>query len=279
LDIIINEVTTKDLLTKSDLPVSDYVINPYIGCPHACKYCYASFMKRFTGHTEQWGSFIDIKRCDKPASVKRLYHKSVFLSSVTDCYNKFEKEYKLTRQILEQLKEADCSVTISTKSDLVLRDIDILKQLKDLTVAISINTLDEDFQKDMDCASSIPERINALKELHLQGIHTILFMSPIFPFVTDFKKIIEATKEHVCEYWFENLNLRGGYKHDILLYISEHYPQYLADYQKIYNSKDLGYWRQLSDDIDQYCLDNNIRYKNYFYHSLLVEQKKKNKKN
>ena len=275
MKIIEREIMTKDLLTKSNLPASDYVINPYIGCPHACKYCYARFMKRFTGHTEAWGSFINIKCCDKPINIKKLYHKSVFISSVTDCYNPFEEKYQATRQILEQLKAADCFVTISTKSNLILRDIDLLKQFQNLTVAVSINTLDENFQKDMDCASSIRERIETLKTLHSQGIHTVLFMSPIFPFITDFKEIIEASKAYVCEYWFENLNLRGEYKQDILLYISEHYPQYLSDYKKIYNEKNLEYWEQLAGDIDQYCKNNHIKYTNYFYHSLLVAQKKR----
>ena len=93
MNIAEKEIDSKDLITKSNLPASDYVINPYVGCPHACKYCYARFMKRFTGHTEEWGDFIDIKRCAKPINVKKLYHKSVFLSSVTACYNPFEAKY------------------------------------------------------------------------------------------------------------------------------------------------------------------------------------------
>lgn len=68
----------KDYLTKSNLPASDYVINPYIGCSHACKYCYACFMKRFTGHTEEWGSFIDVKLCDKPINLKKYKTKLFF---------------------------------------------------------------------------------------------------------------------------------------------------------------------------------------------------------
>ena len=60
MNIIEKEIQVKDYLTKSNLPASDYVINPYVGCPHGCKYCYASFMKRFTGHKEEWGTFIDI---------------------------------------------------------------------------------------------------------------------------------------------------------------------------------------------------------------------------
>lgn len=273
MKIIEKEIIAKDLITKSNLPASDYVINPYVGCPHACKYCYARFMKRFTGHTEKWGTFIDIKRCEKPINVKKLYQKSVFISSVTDCYNPFEAKYERTRAVLRQLKHVDCSITISTKSDLILRDIALLKELDNLTVAISINTLDNDFQRDMDNAASIMQRINALKELRKQGIYTVLFMSPIFPYITDFKKIVEATTDFVCEYWFENLNLRGTYKKEILQYISEKYPQYLNGYREIYNKKNMEYWKRLSADIDCYCAQKNIRYTNYFYHSLLVAEK------
>ncbi len=275
MNIAEKEIDTKDLITKSNLPASEYVINPYVGCPHACKYCYARFMKRFTGHTEEWGDFIDIKRCAKPINVKKLYHKSVFLSSVTDCYNPFEAKYQITRDVLKQLTQADCQITISTKSDLILRDIDILKELKNLIVAVSVNTLDNGFQSDMDHAGSITQRIAALKELRKQGIYTVLFLSPIFPYITDFKEILEATAEFVCEYWFENLNLRGNYKQEILQYIAEKYPQYLNDYKEIYNNKSMEYWKQLSADIDSYCSQKEIRYTNYFYHSLLVAEKKK----
>lgn len=275
MNIAEKEIDTKDLITKSNLPASDYVINPYVGCPHACKYCYARFMKRFTGHTEEWGDFIDIKRCAKPINVKKLYHKSVFLSSVTDCYNPFEAKYQITRDVLKQLTQADCQITISTKSDLILRDIDVLKELKNLIVAVSVNTLDNGFQSDMDHAGSITRRIAALQELRKQGIYTVLFLSPIFPYITDFKEILEATAEFVCEYWFENLNLRGNYKQEILQYIAEKYPQYLNDYKEIYNNKNMEYWKQLSADIDSYCSQKEIRYTNYFYHSLLVAEKKK----
>ena len=58
--IIVTEKTVENYLTKSK--IGQFAINPYVGCPHACKYCYASFMKRFTGHSELWGDFIDIKR-------------------------------------------------------------------------------------------------------------------------------------------------------------------------------------------------------------------------
>ena len=266
-------INVNDYLTKSNLPACDYVINPYIGCPHACKYCYACFMKRFTGHNEEWGQFIDIKLCDKPINLKKIYHKSVFLSSVTDCYNPFEEKYQITRKILEQLLNAECSLGISTKSSLILRDIDLLKQFKDLKVSMSTNTINENFKNDMDNASSISDRFKTLKELHEQGIYTVLFMSPMFPMLTDYKKIIEETKEYINEYWFENLNLRGSYKAKILNYIKNSYPEYYDLYEKIYIDDDKTYWINLAAEINQYCHENKINFTNYFNHDELVKAK------
>jgi DNA repair photolyase len=265
-NIKVKEVSVNDYLTESKLPSADYVINPYIGCTHGCKYCYASFMKRFTGHDEDWGTFVDVKMCNKPIDKLKLKGKIVFLSSVTDCYNQMEEKYKLTRKILEQLKDAECIINISTKSKLIIRDLDILKQFKHLTVSISINTLNEKFKDDMDNASSISDRLKTLKQLHDNGIYTVLFMSPIFPYITEWEKIIDNTKEYVDEYWFENLNLRGDYKKKILEYIKNNFSTYYNDYIRIYINNDKRYWADLSKDIDNYCENNNIKYVNYFYH-------------
>ena len=275
----IKEIVVNDYLTKSNLPSSDYVINPYVGCSHGCRYCYASFMRRFTGHKENWGDFIDIKKCNKKINLKKISEKKVFLSSVTDCYNELEKKYLITRKILKELVDSDCYLSISTKSSLILRDIDLLKQMKNLTVSISINTLNEKFKNDMDNASTIKERLNTLKELHKNGIYTVLFMSPIFPYITEWEKIIEESKEYVDEYWFENLNLRGSYKKDILDYIKDNYKEIYPKYIEIYDQKNNNYWETLADEINSYCEANNIKYVNYFYHKKLVEKKKESVKN
>lgn len=276
--MIKKEIQVNDYVTKSNLPASDYVINPYVGCPHGCKYCYASFMKRFTGHEEEWGTFIDIKRCDKPINKKKLMGKRVFLSSVTDCYNKYEEEYELTRNILKELVDVDCELTISTKSKLILRDIDLLKQMKNLTVSMSVNTLDEEFKNDMDKASMIKDRLDTLKNLHNEGIRVVLFMSPIFPFITDYKKIIKVSKEYIDEYWFENLNLRGTYKRDILNYIEDKYPQYIKVYEDIYIKGNNAYWENLAKEINKFCEVEEVNYINYFYHDKLVAEKKEKMK-
>lgn len=271
----INTIKTKDYVTKSNLPFCDYVINPYVGCTHACKYCYASFMKRFTGHTEEWGKFIDIKLCDKSINKRRLTGKSVFLSSVTDPYNPLENKYEITRKIIEQLVDIDCILYISTKSSLIIRDMDLLKKCNNATVAISLNTIDEKFRKDMDNAASVNQRLDTLKHLHNNGIYTVLFISPWFPELTDFKALIQTTRGWVNEYWFENLNLRADYKNRVLNYISNHHPKLIELYDDIYLYGNKEYWNQKEKEFIEYCYMNKIRFINAFNHSKLVASKNK----
>ena len=260
----VKEIKVSNYLSKSNLPGFDFVINPYIGCSHACLYCYASFMKRITNHSENLGSFIDIKLTDKELDLKKIQNKNIFMSSVTDCYLPLEKDYLITRNILEELERVSCNLTISTKSSLILRDLDILKRFKNLTICISINTVDERFKNDMDKASSIKERINTLKVLHENNIHTVAFVSPIFPYITNIEDIVKATKYYVDEYWFENLKLRGEYKKDILNYIKNNYKELYSKYVDIYFNLNMTYWKDLRIDIKNICNKYNLKYKIFF---------------
>lgn len=92
--MIVKEVKVKGILTKSNLPVSDYSVNPYVGCTHACKYCYASFMKRFTDHSEDWGTFVDVKYWETIKNPKKYSGKELFIGSVTDPYMPLEKSIR-----------------------------------------------------------------------------------------------------------------------------------------------------------------------------------------
>ena len=80
--ILIQDVETKNIMTKSTLPVGGYSVNPYVGCTHGCKYCYASFMKRFTGHTEPWGTFLDVKHWPEIKNPKKYTGQRIVIGSV-----------------------------------------------------------------------------------------------------------------------------------------------------------------------------------------------------
>ena len=288
----IREIEVRSIMTQSTLPVGGYSVNPYVGCTHACRYCYASFMKRFTKHPEPWGSFLDVKTWDPIKNPGKYNGSRIVIGSVTDGYNPQEATFLRTRRILEELRGCTAEIMVCTKSDLVLRDLDLLKQFPKNTVSWSINTLDEEFRADMDHAATIARRIEAMKQTYAAGIRTVCFISPIFPGITDVKAIIEQVKDFADLIWLENLNLRGQFKGSIMSYIREKNPHLLPLYEEIYNRKRTDYWKGLEVDIAQYARQHDYPYRindlpygrsqqgkpvivNYFYHEKIRLDKNK----
>ena len=290
--MVIKEIQVKNILSKSNLPIAGYSINPYIGCSHACKYCYAAFMKRFTKHDEPWGSFVDVKYWEPIKNPQKYAGKTMIIGSVTDGYLPQEAIYKRTRAFLQEMQGSNINLIITTKSDLVVRDLDLIKTYPNPLIAWSIDSLDENFKKEMDHAPSIQRRIEALKTCHKAGIRTSCFISPIFPGITDVEGIIDKIAPY-CQYiWLENLNLRGGFKKDILDYIKNNYPKLEELYQEIYNKNNLTYWEKLSQEIEEYTKQKGYSYVidkepfldkiyglpiiiNYFYHTQIKQSAKK----
>ena len=262
-NIKVDHVATKSVMTKSNTPLGGYSVNPYVGCPHACKYCYASFMKRFTGHTEDWGTFMDVKDWPVITNPKKYAGQKVIIGTVTDGYNPLEERYRKTRQLLTELKDSGADILICTKSDLVLRDMDLLMEINRknrLTVSWSVNTLDEEFKNDMDAAVSIERRLAAMKQVYDAGIRTVCFISPVFPGLTDIEAIFHRAKDQCDLIWLENLNLRGGFKADIMKYIAEKHPELFPLYEMIYNKKDRSYFRMLEQKAEEMARGNNCRF-------------------
>ena len=260
MEPVLRQIEVKNILTKSNLPVADYSVNPYTGCAHACRYCYASFMKRFSNHPEPWGGFVDVKLWPGIRHKERYAGAELFIGSVTDPYQPAEEVFGRTRALLEQLQGSGCRISIATKSDLVLRDIDLIRTFPDARVSFSINTLDEDFRADMDDARPIGCRIEAMRRLHEEGIRTTCFISPIFPLITDCRAIIDACRDKCNLVWLENLNLRGDYKHVILEYIRNHHPELSALYDDIYRRGRRDYWFSLDQEMRAYCRQEGLEY-------------------
>ena len=273
--MVIKEVAVNSYMTSSKLPDADFVINPYVGCPHKCIYCYAEFMKRFTGHGgEEWGDFVDVKICDKPINLASIPSTStVLIGSVTDAYNALDRKYGITRKIVEQLISCEARVEVLTKSDLVTRDIDYFRQIKKCYIGVSMNTMNDEFRKRIEPhASSIKKRIEALKKLHREGIHTYLFMSPIFPKLSECTDIIDAVSPFVDYVCFENLNLHGAYLPRVMTFIQENYPEYEELFKTIYWNKNMSYWEELKKELEDYCSKKEIEHRFYFYHDQMKKK-------
>lgn len=249
-------------------------------------------MKRFTNHPEPWGEFVDVKYWPEIKKPEKYAGKEAFFCSVTDPYQPLEKKYGRTRALLEQLQVSGIHISISTKSDLILRDLDLIKTFPSAHVAWSINTLDESFRKEMDRAVSIERRLEAMKQFYEAGIQSTCFISPIFPGITDVIGIIERVKHQCNLVWLENLNLRGDYKGRILDWIHKHHPELDELYHEIYTKGSREYWISLDEEIREYTKKEGMLYIrdddqhrspfgeppvvcNYFYHEEVRKSAKK----
>lgn len=197
--LIIQEIQVKTILSASK--IYPYVINPYVGCQHACSYCYARFMKRFTGHKEPWGEFVDVKVNAAEllrAEVKKKKVGQVWISGVCDPYQPLEAQYRLTRQCLEILAQANWPAVIQTRSPLVLRDLDILKAAPNFEVGFSVTTADDDIQRLFEPhAPAISDRLKALAELHRAGIRTFAMIAPLLPGAAGLGEALGGKVDHV----------------------------------------------------------------------------------
>jgi len=226
--MIKRDILVKTVLTKTGIEGYDYCINPYVGCAHGCSYCYATFMKRFTGHLESWGEFVDVK-VNAPEVLRRQLRRarkgSVLIGTVTDPYQPVEKQYRLTRGCLEGLLERQFPVNILTRSSLCVRDVDLFKKFEDISVGLSVTTDSEKIKKVFEPNSPpIQARIQALRTLHEAGVRTYAFIGPMLPLNP--KKICEMLAGIVDEVLVDRLNYSNKVKG---LYRKAGFSEYLND--------------------------------------------------
>ena len=188
----IQEIQAKSIIGSTQVPSADYVINPYTGCQFACMYCFASFMGRFVGETNQnWGNYVYVKTnavelMEKDISrlLKKDPHPRIAISTVTDPYQGVEKKYRLTRGILKIFAEKNYQgrVSILTKSPMVLDDVETLKQIRHSEVGISITTSDDKLSRFLEVRAPLASaRIRTLRKLNEAGILTYAFVGPFLP--------------------------------------------------------------------------------------------------
>ncbi len=223
MGVKIVRIRAKRAFTLTKIPGAAYVMNQYVGCQHACKYCYAKFMCKWYNYG-RWGTWIVVKENLPELVKKESVEGKVYMSSVSDPYQPVEKELELTRNVLESM-DKNIKLGILTKSDLVLRDIDVFKEFKDVEVGLTVNGFDGSVKREVEPFSSSNERrIEALKVLHENGIKNYAFISPIIPGLIDIEQLIRETKYFVDFYWFEFLNLKASGK-EFVEWLKQNHPE------------------------------------------------------
>lgn len=261
----VKKVECKSALSKSKLKDSDYSINPYRGCSHGCVYCYAPYI---THEQREWGKFLDVKANAADVlepELRAAGSGNILLSSVTDPYQDAEKDYKVTRRILEKLTEK-FKTAIQTKSTLVMRDIDLIKRNK-IEVGMTITTLDEGHAAKFEPGASRPnERLDVLNYMKASGVKTFIFFGPFLPFISDIDlektvkrfALARADMVHV-----DKLNIKGEeHWKKLKAFLDENYPGMAERWQEALSSGEYyaNIKQALTDLFKKYDLKFDIRF-------------------
>lgn len=197
----------KSIITRNESPDIgfDRSINAYRGCEHGCSYCFARPTHAYLGHSAglefERDIYVKTNAVDllrRELADKRYKPKPIAMGTNTDPYQPAERQHKLTRGILELLLETKHPVTITTKSALVCRDLDILKPLAEqnlVRVALSITSMDHILSRKMEPRASTPEkRLEAVRLLSEAGIPTTVMAAPMIPAINDMEleRILDA---------------------------------------------------------------------------------------
>jgi DNA repair photolyase len=253
--LILREIECKSVLTDTGLP-ADYAINCYVGCEHACAYCYARYMKRFTGHREPWGTFVDA-RVNAPEvlarEVRRKPPGSVILSSVCDGWQPLEAKYRLSGQCVEILARQGWHVSILTKSALVRRDLHLLEG-RPADIGFTLTAFDERLRRAIEPgASPTAERLAALRDAASRGIKVWVFLGPFLPLLTDTEENLDALFAAVARLplthiYHDRVNFRSGVASSLKAMVATHFPELVEEYTWLGadSDEDRAYADQLS---------------------------------
>jgi len=261
----VGERRCRTIMGRSGIGSVDYAINPYLGCEHGCVYCYARFMSRMGHAGEEWGSFVDAKinalerlRAEAPRRRRGV----VLLSSVTDPYQPLEQKFRLTRGSLQVLLEYQFPVVVQTKSDLVLRDLDLLRRFDDCEVGFTITAIDDEVRRAFEPrASPVHARLAALREISEAGVPTYVFLGPLLPYLSEegLGELLDELAEFVGRVIVDRLNIKCGNMPPIRRALSRYYPDLLPMFESAL-SPDSQYYSVLKRRVADMCRDRGIPY-------------------
>ena len=235
----------------------EWTINPYRGCEFACKYCYARYtheymeldggefekkiyVKKDAGPLLAWDVARKYSYASEASGGTRAEH--IAIGTATDPYQPAEREYGVTRACLEELaKKEGLSVSIITKSDQIVRDIDVLQRIaarSDLTIDITITTLRTRLARMLEPRAPRPDlRLAAVKQLTEAGLAVGVSASPLVPGITDREGDLEAVaaagKEAGAQWFFSGvLFLMPSSAKQFLPFVREKFPRLAKQYDK-----------------------------------------------
>ncbi len=237
---VVREIEAKSILNPSK--IHDYCVNPYTGCEVGCVYCYAAlFMRRYSGHEEPWGEFVDVKVNAVEALARQLRRAEpgeVFVSSACDGWQPIEAECRLTRRCCELLVQRGFRVNVLSKSALVLRDLELFSPAN-ATIGTTVTTLDERLRSLWEPGGSpVEQRFSILQQARQAGLKTSIMFGPLLPLLSDSQASLDALLERaaqlgVSRIWVDALNPRPRVWPAVAELLGREFPDLRERYRKL----------------------------------------------
>lgn len=198
----------RPLLTPCALEDYEFQLDPYMGCDHQCSYCYA-LVRGDGGWRERVAWYEDLGTRLR-AELSGLEPQAIYVGWNSDPYQPLEAKLGLTRQALCLMGSRGFSATILTKSDLVVRDVDVLASMRDAYVGTSVAFADEGTRGRFEPrAPETARRVGALQELGASGIRTYALICPVIPFLTHTESLVRMVAPYADGVWVYRLSVRS----------------------------------------------------------------------
>jgi len=247
------EMQVKSVLNRVAGMPFRWSINPYRGCSHGCVFCYARRTHWFLDEdgVNEWDTKVFVKvnapdvlrlELSRPSWKREM----VALGTATDPYQAIEGRYRITRSILEALRDFHTPVCIITRCPMIVRDVDILQDLArraGVTVCVSVATTDNRLARQIEPTVAPPvQRLRTVERLAAAGIRTGVMLAPILPGLTDQPKhieaVIRAARYHGAHFIGHNVLHLGDVTKDVFnQFLRDQYPDLLRVYKALYGKK------------------------------------------
>jgi len=257
---MLKETTAKTILHYHKQQfATNWDANIYRGCGHNCRYCFAQYSHNYLENTDFFND-IYVKTNSPELLYKELgkikWDKSpVNVCGISDCYQPVEREYKIMPKVIKSFIAKRNPLVITTKSTLLLRDIDLIKELMkvaEVSIIVSVSTLDEEKRRliEPNAASTI-DRLKMLKKFNEIGCKTSVLFVPIIPFISDDQENLDAIFRIIKEYNLGSINawplhLRGNTKKVFFVFLQDNFSDLLPKFKELYQTKNAS---------KEYCKD------------------------
>ncbi len=256
----IKPCNNRPVLNPCTLKGRNYQVDPYIGCEHCCYYCYALNLAE-----TDWSKEVLIHKditSRLESELAGIPPQTIYMGWQTDAYQPCEAECRQTRQVLELLLEKGFSASILTKSDLVLRDLDLLQEMCDATVSASVAFNDNNVRRLFESNTKDTEaRINALKKLKAAGLRTSALICPVIPYITDVTSLIDMVAPYTDKIWIYGLSMLTRTDQDwknVETILENHYPDLIEQIESVVFSKNHPYWATVRHDLERLQKDRRL---------------------